>query len=227
MLPRMRRPLEFNAFHAMQGAVALPDFEVIAWHRGHPDMGFKRWGRRADPPNPRRCGRSTTPATRDQRSRLRAASVVHAARGHRGRRRLLLRLLGDHRFGRDQEARDRRCVLQGRADHLGRIDDAELEQVAVLVLLRVVAKAVVGLLQNLADHDRTVDGGVLDNLPSRLLDRLADDLDAGALIIVLELHALERIGRPQQRDAAARQNALARPRRGWRGARRRRGLSSP
>ena len=39
-LPGVCGPLEFHAFHAVQGSVALPDFEVIAWHQGHPEIGF-------------------------------------------------------------------------------------------------------------------------------------------------------------------------------------------
>jgi hypothetical protein len=42
---------------------------------------------------------------------------------------LLLGKLGDERFGREQEPRDRRRVLERRAGHLGRADDAGLEEV--------------------------------------------------------------------------------------------------
>ena len=46
---------------------------------------------------------------------------------------LLLGNLGDERFGGEQERRDRRRVLQRRAHDLGRVDDAGLDQVLVLV----------------------------------------------------------------------------------------------
>ena len=49
---------------------------------------------------------------------------------------VVLRQLGDHRVGRQHQARDRRRVLQREARHLGRIDDAHLHQVAVLARLR-------------------------------------------------------------------------------------------
>jgi hypothetical protein len=44
--------------------------------------------------------------------------------------------LGDlrgHGFGRQHEAGDRGCVLQSSAGYLGRVDDAGLDQVLVLV----------------------------------------------------------------------------------------------
>ena len=53
-----------------------------------------------------------------------------------GRSRLLLRNLGDHRFGGQHQGRDGGRVLQRRAGHLGRVDDARLHQVFVLVGLR-------------------------------------------------------------------------------------------
>ena len=48
-------------------------------------------------------------------------------------RRLVFLLLDDQRFGREEEARDGRRVLQRRASHLRRIDDAGLHEVLVLV----------------------------------------------------------------------------------------------
>ena len=45
---------------------------------------------------------------------------------------LVLRLLGDQRLGGEHEARDRRGVLQGRADDLDGVDDASGDEVFVL-----------------------------------------------------------------------------------------------
>ena len=59
-----------------------------------------------------------------------------AAGRHRA---LLLRLLGHHRLGGDQQAGDRRRVLQRGAHHLGRVDHAAADQIAVLVGLGVEA----------------------------------------------------------------------------------------
>ena len=57
--------------------------------------------------------------------------VRHAAAG-RGRRRLL-RLLGHQGIGRQDDRGHRGRVLQRRPGHLGRVDDARLDQVAVLL----------------------------------------------------------------------------------------------
>jgi hypothetical protein len=72
---------------------------------------------------------------------LGAGSVVHAAaaRGMRRSRILLLRQLGDHALGREQQPGDRGRVLQRRAGDLGRVDDAGLDEVLVLVGRDVVA----------------------------------------------------------------------------------------
>ena len=50
--------------------------------------------------------------------------------------------------------------------------------------------------------------GVLGDLPQRRLERLADDVDAAGLVVVLALEALERLGRIEQRSAAARDDAF-------------------
>ena len=62
-------------------------------------------------------------------------------------------------------------ILQGRAHDLGRIDDALLEHVAVLVVLGVVAERLAARLEHLADHDRALDAGVLGDLADRSLQR--------------------------------------------------------
>ena len=66
------------------------------------------------------------------------AAHAAAATGHRHRA-VLLRMLGDHRLGGDEEAGDRSRVLEGRAHDLGRVDDAGRDQVLVLFGLRVEA----------------------------------------------------------------------------------------
>jgi hypothetical protein len=40
-------------------------------------------------------------------------------------------------------------------------------------------------LQDLADHDRAFDAGVFGDLTDRSLERLADDVDAGFLVVVV------------------------------------------
>jgi hypothetical protein len=70
-------------------------------------------------------------------------SEVHAAHSAHGLHRdrsasgaLLLRQLGDHGLGRDEQAGDRCRTLQCRAHHFGRIDDALRDEIAVLARLR-------------------------------------------------------------------------------------------
>src|SRR5512132_3568314 len=49
---------------------------------------------------------------------------------------------------------------------------------------------------------------VLGNLPHRRLERLADDVDAAGLIVVLALQAFESLGGVEQGSAAARNDAF-------------------
>ena len=97
----------------------------------------------------------------------------------------LLGLLGDHRLGGDQQAGDRGGVLQRGAHDLGRVDDAGLHQVLVLAGLRVEAPGVLVLVEHLAGDHRAVLAGVLGDLAQRRLQRLAHDLDAEALVVVV------------------------------------------
>ena len=50
--------------------------------------------------------------------------------------------------------------------------------------------------------------GVLGDLADRRLDRLADDVDAAGLVVVGALEAFERLGRVEQRGAAAGDDAF-------------------
>ena len=63
-------------------------------------------------------------------------------------------------------------------------------------------------VDQLARDDRAVMAGVLGDLANRRLQRLADDVDAAGLVVVLALQALERLGRVEQRSAAARDDAF-------------------
>src|ERR1700690_3718628 len=109
-------------------------------------------------------------------------SVVHAAAGGmRGGRVLLLRDLGDHALCREQEPGDRRRVLQGRARDLGRVDNAGLHEVLVLVRRDVEAEvALAG--ENLADDNRALHARVGAEHPDGVLDGPADDLRADLLV---------------------------------------------
>src|SRR5258706_104368 len=135
-------------------------------------------------------------------------SLFTTAAGAAHRRRLLLRPLGDHRFGGDQQARDRGRILQRRPHDLGRVDDAGLDHVGVDAGLGVVAPVDVLLVEQLADDDRAVGAGVLGDQPGRDRQRLADDLDADLLVVVVGLQLVEHAGGIEQRHAAARDDAF-------------------
>ena len=62
--------------------------------------------------------------------------------------------------------------------------------------------------EQLARNDRAVVAGVLGDLANRRIERLADDIDAARLVVVLALQPLERLGRVEQRSAAARDDAF-------------------
>ena len=61
------------------------------------------------------------------------------------------------------------------------------DQILELAGLRIEAVVVLVLLQRLAGDHRAVFAGILGDLPQRSLDRLADDLDAEALVVVVGL----------------------------------------
>src|ERR1700738_5547973 len=66
-------------------------------------------------------------------SEVHPAHSAHASTGTaRHRWALLLRHLGNHRLGGNEQTRDRRRVLQRGPHDLGRIDDAVRHQVAIL-----------------------------------------------------------------------------------------------
>src|SRR5580704_18016906 len=81
-------------------------------------------------------GPRETPGRRRCFSSEPSSSVIHAAHAAHAaalgeRRSFLLRMFGDRRLGGDDQTRDRRGVLEGRAQHLGRIDNAERDEIAV------------------------------------------------------------------------------------------------
>ena len=98
-----------------------------------------------------------------------------AARHRRG---FLLRLLGDHRLGGDEEARHGGGVLQRRAHHLGGVDHALLDQIPIFTRRGVVAEGIVALVDDLAGDHGAVLARILGDLARRRLQSAADDADA-------------------------------------------------
>src|ERR1700757_3314826 len=115
--------------------------------------------------------------------------VIHVAHATawRERRYFLLWMLRDRRLGGDHHTRDRRCVLEGRSDDLGRIDNAACNEIAIFAGLRIIAVAIFLGFEQLADHHGTVPAGIVDDLAGRSLNRLANDGDTGLLIEILDL----------------------------------------
>src|SRR5437879_2235266 len=121
---------------------------------------------------------------------------------------VLLRHFGHHGFGGDQKRRDGSRVLDRHANHLGRVDDALGDQVDVFAGLRVEAVRVLILFEDLADDHRAIFTCVDSDLAGRRGQRLAHDLDAGLLVVVLGAQTFEMFGGTQQGDAAARYDAF-------------------
>src|SRR5438477_2907676 len=158
----------------------------------------------------KRPGRNPGPSS----FRLRAGLIVHTAHAahttarHTGRRTFLLRPFGDHGFRGDQKPGDRRCILQRRPHNLGWVDDALGDEIDVLAVLGVEAVRVLVLLEDLADDDRPVFARIDGDLARRPGERLAHDLDAGFLVVVLRAYLLQYVAGAQECDATAWQDAF-------------------
>src|SRR5438132_2941131 len=159
------------------------------------------------------CGRerradSRPPPFPELTGSRRSVHPAHAtAAGHRGHL-LLLLLLHHHALGGEEQSRDGRGVLQRRAGDLGRVDDAGRDQILVLIGLGVVAVVQLGRLLDLSHDDCAFGTRVLNDDPDRLLERAADNLDAGLLVVIGAPDLVERLLAPQERHAAARHDAL-------------------
>ena len=101
---------------------------------------------------------------------------------------LVLRCLGDHDLGGQQQTRDRSRVLQCQTSDLGRVQDACFDQVTELARGRVVAVAALAG-PNIVQDDSGIFTGVLDDLTQRLLDRARQDADADRLVLIRALRA--------------------------------------
>src|SRR5437667_9669323 len=127
---------------------------------------------------------------------LRSVHPAHAtAAGHRGHL-LLLLLLHHHALGGEEQSRDGRGVLQRRAGDFGGVDDAGCHQILVLVGLGVVAEVELGRLLHLPDDDRALGTRVLNDDPDWFLERPADDLHAGLLVVIPAPDLVERLLAP-------------------------------
>src|SRR6266508_3661483 len=135
-----------------------------------------------------------------------AAHAAHAA-AHAGAGRVRLRGFGDDCLGREDVLGDRRGVLQGRARDHGRVDDPGLDEVSVLAGIDVQSVPLAGG-PNVVDDDGALEPAVVGELAERLLERAQDDRRARPLVRDLERVELDRLGRVQERDAAAGDDTL-------------------
>ena len=122
---------------------------------------------------------------------IHSAHATHATAAGHLMRVLLLRQLGDHRFGGDEEAGHGGRILQRAAHDLGRVDDTLGDEVTVGKRLGVVTVAILGVLEDLADDHGAILTGVLEDLTRWGLQRLFDDIDADLLVLVVDLQAVE------------------------------------
>src|SRR5262249_51875485 len=99
---------------------------------------------------------------------IHSAHSAHPAAGHRGS--LLLRGFHDDGFGGNDEASNGGRILQGDAHDLGRVDDAKLHQIAVLAALGVIPIGVGCILDQLANNNRAVVAGIVNDLTCWRLD---------------------------------------------------------
>ncbi|KAH6610237.1 hypothetical protein Trco_000257 [Trichoderma cornu-damae] len=123
----------------------------------------------------------------------------------------LLGGLDDGDLGGAEQGSDAAGVNEPGADNLEGIKDAGLDHVDVLALGAVEAAVEVGaeLVGELADDDRALQAGVLDNGSGRAGDCVLDDGDAELLVKVGGLDVVQGLGRGlDQGGAAAGEDAL-------------------
>src|SRR5208283_4925080 len=99
-------------------------------------------------------------------------------------------------------------VLQGDPDDFRRIDDARAQHIDILLVLGVVAVGLRLVFENLADDDRTLDAGVLDDLAGRRLERPQHDVDAGLHVGILTVELADGGLGAQERNPSARNDAF-------------------
>src|SRR5688572_22172008 len=141
-------------------------------------------------------------------SHIHVTHAAHAAAGHAaGCALFVLRELGHHRIGGEDERRDRSRVLQRVTGDLGGIENAHRHHVAVLARLGVVAEVALAF-GHLVDDHRGLVTRVAGDLAHRLLERAHDDLHAGRLVFVVGLDLRDRVTGTQQGDTTARNDAF-------------------
>src|SRR5690606_980201 len=106
----------------------------------------------------------------------------------------------DHGLGGDQQAGYGSRILQRGAHDLDRVHDAELDHVAIGIVLGIVTEGLRRLVEDLADDDRSLGARIGRDLAGRRLQCTANDVDAGILIRVRTRHA--QLARSAQKRGA-------------------------
>src|SRR4051812_2709830 len=161
-----------------------------------PDLQPARWQREGPAPLP-----GAGPSLRT------LGSVGVAVTVPRGGRLFLFLLLDDQGLGRQEQGGDGGGVLQGGAGDLDRVDDAGLDQVAVLAGGGVEALALLEL-GHLGGDDVALKAGVLGDPAQRLDGGAADDRDTRGLVAGLVEVALEDLDGVDQGGATTGDDAL-------------------
>src|SRR4030095_8839899 len=119
---------------------------------------------------------------------------------------LLLRLIGDHRLGRDHQAGNRRRILQRDTDDLGGVDDSCFDEIFIVLGGSIKAERAFTVL-DLVENDSAIGPGVAGDPAKRLRKRRLNDPDAH-LLIFRNSEITETRRRADQSDAAAWNNSL-------------------
>src|SRR5579859_7704414 len=120
---------------------------------------------------------------------------------------LFLRGFGHHCRGGEDQAGNRRRVLQCVAGNLGGVEHPHLHHVPVLTCRGVVAEIALAF-SNLVEHHRRLIAGIGDDPAQRLFQSAHYDLDTRVLVVVLALELADCDAGTNQRDAAASDDAF-------------------
>ena len=96
---------------------------------------------------------------------------------------VVLRSLGNHHLGREQQARDGCGILQRKPRDLRWIENALFEHVAELTGRRVVAVGTFACFHLVKDDGRIL-ASILNDISQRLFDRARENTDANRLILI-------------------------------------------
>ena len=107
-----------------------------------------------------------------------------------------------------EQACHRSRILQRGPHHLGRVDDALLHEIDVVLGLGVKAESFRLVFEDLADDDRAFHARVFGDLASRGFKRLEHDIDARLNVGIVVGDLADGVLGAQQRHAPARYNAF-------------------